>query len=186
MRKPYVFISVLIASSLLAGSASLAAPVKLCDLLTPAQATGLMGGPASRTLLIGGPLVTATGTRGCYFYGPSPSQGMGIQILSAAGFGVGSTLTPEQVKLSFTKDSIYPVDLGDASHFKRGDKAGSLELQVLLPGDKEFLSISVSEVNQESDATRVRPVMVQIAKTVISILPAAAPGQPAAPKVPKP
>jgi hypothetical protein len=183
MRKPYVFVLVLIASSLLTGSACAAAPVNLCDLLTPAQATELMGGLVTRTL--GGGLVTATGTRFCYFFGTSPSQGVGIQMLSAVGFGVGAGITPEQAKLSFTKDSIYPVDLGDASHFKGGANPGVLELQVLLPGDKDILIINVRGVNHEPDATRVRPVMVQIAKTVISDLSAAAHGQPAVPTVPK-
>ena len=182
MLKPYVFISVLIASSLLTASACSAAPMKkLCDLVTVAQATDLMGGPVSRTLPIGGPLITATGTRVCYCYGPSASQAISIQILPNP-----TGLTPDQFKLSFSKNSIYPVDVGMASHFIGGANPGVLELQVLLPGGKELLVVDVTQVNQESDATRVRPVMVQIAKTVISILPVAAPNQPAAPNVSKP
>jgi hypothetical protein len=122
--------------------------MKLCDLVTAAQATELMGGPISRTLPIGEPLVATPGTRGCIYYGPPASKGMGIQILSAAGFGIGvGGITLEQIRLSMSKDSIYPVDVGDASHFKGGGNPGVLELQVLLPGDKEVLVISVGGGN---------------------------------------
>jgi hypothetical protein len=188
MQKRTFFISALIASSLLAGSAS-AAPMKVCDLVTAAQATALSGVPTSRIMPMGDPLVAGTGTRGCIYFGADPvkspgaAPGLAIQIMSADTLGIGSTITLEQAKLAFSKQSMYPVDLGDAATLKAGGRPGILDLQVLLPGDKEILDIQVSGVNQESDSARVRPVMVQIAKTFISNLPAVTPGQSAAPKV---
>lgn len=81
--------------------------------------------------------------------------------------------------------STFPVDVGSGALFKAGNLAGVLELQVLLPGEKELLVVDVSQITQESDSARVRPVMVEIAKTVISDLPVVAPSQPAAASVPQ-
>lgn len=179
MLKRRVLISVLIAPSLLICSSSWAAPVKVCDLVTAAQATELMGGQVSRTMPIGGALVTAVGLRGCYYFGPS-AHTIGMQIMSAAGFG-----TADILKLNFSHTSKFPVDVGSAARFGEGNTPGTLELQVLLPGDKEVLIVDVSPITQESDSARVRAVMVDIAKTVISDLPVVAPSQPAAASVPQ-
>jgi hypothetical protein len=81
--------------------------------------------------------------------------------------------------------SKFPVDVGSPAQLGEGSTPGTLELQVLLQGEKEVLIVNVSQITQESDSARVRPVMVEIAKTVISDLPVVAPSQPAAPSVPQ-